>query len=97
VFLVLATRGQPMVGISGALFGLVGALLAWSWEDATGLRARLRAIAPDLAILLLLGLGAHVLLAGQIAWQTHLGGFLGGWVLGIALDRPRPGSAGASS
>ena len=25
-------------------------------------------------------------LGGQLAWQTHLGGFIAGWVLAILID-----------
>jgi membrane associated rhomboid family serine protease len=27
-------------------------------------------------------------MAGQLAWEAHLGGFVAGWVLGRLLDRP---------
>ena len=90
VFGLLAQSGQPMVGASGALFGLAGALLAWMWEDQPTLRDALRFAGRAVLILLAINVALHVLLEGQLAWQTHLGGFLAGWVLGIALD---PGPA----
>ncbi|MEM6740619.1 MAG: hypothetical protein AAF646_10895 [Pseudomonadota bacterium] len=37
-------------------------------------------------ILLAFNIVLHFLLAGQLAWETHLGGFLTGWVLAIALN-----------
>ncbi len=89
VFGLLSRTGQPMVGASGALFGLAGALLAWMWEDQPTLRAALRLAGRAVLILLALNVALHFLLAGQLAWQAHLGGFLVGWVLGIALD-PAP-------
>lgn len=90
VFGLLSRTGQPMVGASGALFGLAGALLAWMWEDQPTLRAALRLAGRAVLILLALNVALHFLLAGQLAWQAHLGGFLVGWVLGIALDPAPP-------
>ena len=89
VFGLLAQSGQPMVGASGALFGLVGAILAWMWEDQPTLGTALRLAGRAVAILLAINVALHFLLAEQLAWQAHLGGFLAGWILGIALD-PAP-------
>jgi membrane associated rhomboid family serine protease len=86
VFALLATTGQPMVGASGALFGLAGAILAWLWEDQPTFRDALRLVGRAVLILLAINVALHFLLAGQLAWQTHLGGFLAGWILAIALD-----------
>lgn len=86
VFGLLAQSGLPMVGASGALFGLAGAILAWMWEDQPSLRAAIRLAGRAVLILLALNIVLHVVLQGQLAWQTHLGGFLTGWVLGVALD-----------
>lgn len=90
VFGLLAQTDQPMVGASGALFGLAGALLAWMWEDQPTLRAAIGFAGRAVLLIVALNVALHFLLGGQLAWQTHLGGFLGGWVLGIALD-PAPG------
>lgn len=92
-FALLSVTVQPMVGASGALFGLAGALLAWEWRDrrrsATG---RAPIIWP--VIWAVLGLGALNLamfwwLDGLLAWQTHLGGFLAGWLAALPLDQRR--------
>lgn len=81
-FGLLATSPAPMVGASGAIFGLAGAWVVWGWQDRRG--AGLRgwvAFAP--ALWAALGLVAMnvvmwVLLSGQLAWETHLGGGLAG-------------------
>ncbi|MEM6739623.1 MAG: rhomboid family intramembrane serine protease, partial [Pseudomonadota bacterium] len=86
VFALLSTSAQPMVGASGALFGLAGAVLAWLWEDQPTLRMALRFAGRAVLILLAFNIVLHFLLAGQLAWETHLGGFLTGWVLAIALN-----------
>lgn len=85
VFALLSTSAQPMVGASGALFGLAGALLAWLWEDQPTLRLALRFAGRAVLFLLLFNVALHFIMGGKLAWQTHLGGFLAGWVLGVAL------------
>ena len=87
-FALLNHGAQPMVGSSGALFGLVG---AWKWQDwfhgaAIGYtRGRL---VLDIAGLILLNILLWVLQDGQLAWEAHLGGFLVGW-LAATLMIPR--------
>lgn len=87
-YALLAPGLQPMVGASGALFGLVGALVALNWR---GLRRRNAPVGPVWRAVL--GLAALNLvlwwaMQGQLAWETHLGGFLAGWFAGLALEPP---------
>ena len=91
VFALLSSSPQPMVGASGALFGLAGAILAWMWDDQPTLRRALRVAGRAVLVLVALNVALHLALQGQLAWQAHLGGFLAGWVLAIALD-PLPGA-----
>ncbi len=69
----------PMVGASGALFGLAGVVLAWDMQlrrnEGQSLKPVLRSVALLVGLNLLLWWAMH----GQLAWQTHLGGFLAGW------------------
>jgi len=91
-FAMLSTVIAPMVGASGALFGLIGAIIAWEYQD---LRAEGASLAPVArAILLLVGLNLLLWWAmnGHLAWETHLGGFIAGWIAGRLLD-PRGGQA----
>lgn len=85
-FALLAPGLQPMVGASGALFGLVGGLLAWTYVDRfthdEGLWPVLRAV----LILALLNLVLWWTMDGQLAWETHLGGFVTGWVTALLID-----------
>jgi len=90
VYALLAMSMTPMVGASGALFGLAGAILAWMWEDQPTLGDALRLAGRAVLVLLAVNVALHVALAGQLAWQTHLGGFLAGWILAIALDPMEP-------
>jgi membrane associated rhomboid family serine protease len=102
VFGVLATSPAPMVGASGAVFGLVG---AWWWADAVrpgsgpgpspGLWMRRAARAAGIGLLLVAAnVAMYLSSAAGIAWETHLGGFLAGAALVAALPR-RPGGPGS--
>ena len=88
-FALLGPGSQPMVGASGALFGLAGAWKAWEFRD---LRATGRSTWPvwrDLVVLAVLNLAFWYLLGGVLAWQAHLGGFLGGALAAVVLRTPR--------
>ena len=88
-FALLASVLSPMVGASGALFGLAGGLLAWTYVDLFTLRERLWPVARAAAMLAALNLVLWWAMNGQLAWETHLGGFVAGWVIALLVD-PRP-------
>lgn len=78
----LAQTPQPMVGASGALFGLAGGILAWRFRDGAG-RSDLRwQVLRVVLFLVAMNVAMYWALDGQLAWQTHLGGFLAGWLIG---------------
>jgi membrane associated rhomboid family serine protease len=84
-FAGLTTAPTPMVGASGALFGLAGVLLALEFDRrmARGLPVR-----NVLAMIFGLAAGNAVLAwtsGGGLAWQAHLGGFIAGWLYATAL------------
>ena len=74
--------GAPMVGASGALFGLAGLLLAWDWRFRRRRGLPLDPVLRSLAMLAGLNLVLWIAMGGQLAWQTHLGGFVAGWAMG---------------
>jgi membrane associated rhomboid family serine protease len=79
-----------MVGASGALFGLAAEVVVaevrrvrrWSTQLLRGLGLVILLLALNAAVWLLQG--------GQLAWETHLGGFLAGLALAL-LWRGRGG------
>ena len=81
-FAALSNAVQPMVGASGALFGLAGVLTGWEY---TARRLAHEGIGPVLRVIgLLVGLNIvmYWAMGGNLAWETHLGGFLAGWAAG---------------
>jgi membrane associated rhomboid family serine protease len=89
IFGLMAPDLRPMVGASGALFGLAGALLSWAYVDRFTFRQGLLPVVQAVALLIVLNLVLWWAMAGQLAWQTHLGGFLAGWIAALLVD-PRP-------
>ncbi|MEO9651812.1 MAG: rhomboid family intramembrane serine protease [Roseobacter sp.] len=86
-YALLASGPSLMVGASGALFGLAGGLLAWDFIDRRADRDSLRPVLATLAILVGLNVVLWWVLAGQLAWQTHLGGLVAGGILAPLIDR----------
>lgn len=102
--MVVAWGSQvPMIGASGTVSGLLGALLRFvfrpSWAAIPGVGESLReprvrgAIAALVimnVVLVFLGSGPFGGSGGSIAWGAHLGGFLAGFLGFSAFVPPRP-------
>lgn len=86
LFGLMSPNGPPMVGASGALFGLAGAILLWLWRAQPTLADSLRATWRIYAFLILYNVVVYFALDGGLAWETHLGGFLAGWLLAWIFD-----------
>lgn len=87
-YAALTVQTAPMVGASGALFGLAGALV-WmrfrlGWSEMT-LGGALRDIAWPVTLLIGMNVVMYVALDGRLAWETHLGGFLAGAAIAAAF------------
>lgn len=84
---LLVHATTPMVGASGALFGLAGALIAWAARDRREMGEGLWPIWRAGLWLVGLNVVLWVATSGQLAWQTHLGGFLAGAALAWRMRR----------
>ncbi|MFZ2015022.1 MAG: rhomboid family intramembrane serine protease [Nocardioides sp.] len=72
----LSPEFSPTLGASGAIFGLMGALLVFA----------LKAHADVSQLMMWIGLNiAFTFFGTNISWQGHLGGFFGGIVLALIL------------
>ncbi len=86
---LLAPTLTPMVGASGGLFGLVGSILAWSYIDRYSSNETLWPVVKAGLILIVLNIILWWAMNGHLAWETHLGGFVAGWIAALLVD-PRP-------
>ncbi|MDQ4143000.1 MAG: rhomboid family intramembrane serine protease, partial [Actinomycetota bacterium] len=87
------SNAQASVGASGAVFGVVGALIVYLYNRRSSqfIAQHLRGMMGFLGINFVIGL-----VLPQIDVMAHLGGLIGGLVLGFAFDRSR-GAAKATS
>jgi len=74
--------GTPTVGASGAIMGVLGALLVYFWHYRDWLVAG-RSYLGELARMALINVGIGLL--PGISWWGHLGGLLAGAAVGLAL------------
>lgn len=93
LFGLMSTSPAPMVGASGALFGLAGAWMVQEWrqdlrpmaDGGRGARATWIWLGQIFAILLAVNLMSWFLQDGHLAWETHLGGWLLGVIMALGL------------
>lgn len=85
-YAILAGGFRPMVGASGALFGLAGAILAWEYVDRFILNEGLWPVGRAALLLIGLNIALYYAMGGVLAWQTHLGGFIAGWIAALLVD-----------
>lgn len=86
-------RLDPAVGASGAIFGLMGALIAATYRQRHTPAGR--AVFSQLMMLLAINLGLPLIIP-NIAWEAHVGGLVAGLAISAAWDRiphARPGAA----
>jgi membrane associated rhomboid family serine protease len=86
-FALLSSSNSPMVGASGAVFGLLGAWKYWEWQVRRARNMSQRPVWMSLAGLATINLVMWFALSGLLAWEAHLGGFVAG-VLFAAVTTP---------
>lgn len=79
--LFLSDPGIPVVGASGAIFGLMGAFLV--------IQRRLGGNSTQLLVLVGINLVIGFIPGLGIAWQAHVGGLIGGAVIGLIYVQTR--------
>lgn len=84
---LLAQTDQPMVGASGVVFGLIGVLKYAEFAFITRRpgRGSMRSFLSSIGALVLINVILGVAMSGMLAWETHLGGFLAGWIAAWAV------------
>lgn len=87
VFVVFTTSFQPMVGASGALFGLAGALVWWNiiytFQQDTTIAVKAASVIWPATVLIALNVIMYYGFDKNVAWETHLGGFIGGVLVAL--------------
>lgn len=86
-------RLVPAVGASGAIFGLMGALVAATYRQRHTPAGR--AVFSQLMLLLAINLSLP-LIVPNIAWEAHLGGLVAGISIAAAWDKISHGRPGAA-
>jgi membrane associated rhomboid family serine protease len=79
--LLIASPTTPVVGASGAIFGMMGAFLV--------IQRRLGGNATQLLILVGINLVIGFIPSFGIAWQAHVGGLVGGALIGLIFMETR--------
>ena len=78
-FGLLSAASGPMIGASGAVFGLLGLWQAWDFRRRRHFNQSLRPVLGGIVGLILVNLVLFVALSGALAWEAHLGGWIVGW------------------
>ncbi|WP_223693079.1 rhomboid family intramembrane serine protease [Leifsonia poae] len=79
--LLLADPGQPVLGASGAIFGMFGAFFI--------IQRRMGGSATQILVLMVINLVIGFLPGLNIAWQAHVGGLVGGLLVGLIYVETR--------
>jgi len=81
VAVALLSFGTPVVGASGAVFGLLGALLVIGRHIGANISGILIILGINLVIGFIPGMG--------VSWQAHIGGLVTGALIGLIFARTR--------
>ena len=84
LFALMQPQAGPMIGASGAVFGLAGALVGYATVNLTRRHKPLAPLIRSVGLILLLNVALTVMMP-SIAWQAHLGGAAAGLLIGLAL------------
>lgn len=88
LFAVMTPDGGPMIGASGAIFGLAGALIGCAAVTGWRRRRPLGQLWRGVALMVVLNVALTVLMP-SIAWEAHLGGAVAGLLMGAWMAMGR--------
>ncbi len=88
-FGLMTQTNVPMIGASGVVFGLIGVLKCAEYAFITRQGGgSMKAFWSSIGGLVMINVILAVALGGMLAWQTHLGGFIAGWLAAwVAIPR----------
>lgn len=85
-FGLLSTSNGPMIGASGAVFGLLGLWQAWDYQFRKRNGLSLRPVLTTIMGLIAANILLFAVFSGGLAWEAHLGGWLVGWLAAPVLS-----------
>jgi membrane associated rhomboid family serine protease len=86
-FGLISGTSTPMIGASGAVFGLIGLWQAWDYQLRQQRGLPLQPIYMAMLGLVAANVALAIFLRGGLAWEAHLGGWLVGWGSGRSFGR----------
>lgn len=88
-FGMISSSSAPMIGASGAVFGLIGVWQIWDYHTRKRSNLPVQPVLGAVLGLVVANLVFFVLLNGGLAWEAHLGGWLVGCAAGTTFARSR--------
>lgn len=86
-FGLLSSSAGPMIGASGAVFGLIGLWQAMDYRMRRRSGLPLRPVVTAILGLVAANILIFMILSGGLAWEAHLGGWIAGWLSAQSFAR----------
>jgi rhomboid protease GluP len=81
LFLFIMTGNEVSVGLSGGLYGLMAAEIYWVVKNGGLQNPSVKNPLIETVVI-----NAAINFVGGVAWQAHIGGFIGGLILAVLFD-----------
>lgn len=91
MFGLISSSNGPMIGASGAVFGLIGVWQAWDFRLRQQHGLPFGPVLNAVFALLLANVILFLVLEGGLAWEAHLGGWLVGAGAALSFARQKAG------